>query len=328
MTGPDDVSLGRSFRGEAYSRSDRTLISIFESHERKNPMDARIRTAFTKTFSLITLATVLAGCASTQETSTIQQSVSMLYDRQMALERRLESTEGKARSGGDLYARLEEVQMRIGSLNGRIEELEHKLDLLQKMSPQASSTPASPPVAVAPQAGNTAMEAHPQAQVPARPQPMTTGPASAAVQRPPQAAPAAPPPPASAPPAAAESPDKVAFDRASQLFQQGKFEPARKEFQNIATRYPKSEYADNALFNVGECYLSEKRYQDAIETYQQVMDKYPRGDKAPQALLKQGTAFQQIGDATAAKIIFERLVEKYPGTPAAQAAEKKLKQMP
>jgi tol-pal system protein YbgF len=117
------------------------------------------------------------------------------------------------------------------------------------------------------------------------------------------------------------------FDKASQMLQQGQYEGARKEFQSFLSKYPKSEWADNALYSVGECYLSEKKYQDAIESFQRVLDRYPKGNKVPHALLKQGAAFQQMGDATAARILYERLVEKYPGTPQAQVAEKKLKQM-
>jgi tol-pal system protein YbgF len=279
-------------------------------------MGGRIGSANIRFLLLFFLTAILSGCASTQETSTIQQNLSMLSERQYNLERRLESNEGQSRKGGDFYSKLEELQMRIGKLNGRIDELQHKLELSQRMHSQAPAAALPQTEPGPPPSGSSVMEPE-QTHRPQTPTP----PQFAA--HPPQAAPPPPPPP---PPPV--MPDKAAFDKASQLFQQGKFEPARKEYQGLLAKYPKSEFADNALFNVGECYMSEKRYQDAIETYQQVIDKYPRGGKASQALLKQGTAFQQIGDTTAARIIYERLVEKYPGTPPAQAAEKKLKQMP
>jgi tol-pal system protein YbgF len=119
----------------------------------------------------------------------------------------------------------------------------------------------------------------------------------------------------------------VLYDRASQAFQQGQYDQARKEFQTFLNKYPKHEFADNALYSVGECHLAEKKYQEAVETFQQVLDRYPNGNKVPHALLKQGTAFQQMGDNTAARILYQRLASKYPGSPQAQIAEKKLKQM-
>ena len=45
--------------------------------------------------------------------------------------------------GGDLYARMEELQTRMRNLNGRIEELEHKLDLLQRSQASAAQAPAT-----------------------------------------------------------------------------------------------------------------------------------------------------------------------------------------
>jgi len=241
------------------------------------------------------------GCASTQETSTLQQSMTILYDRQEKMERRLEGFDAQSHKGGDLYARIEELQVRVGRLNGRIEELEHKIEQLSRAAASPPATAASPP----PDHGSA--------------------PPPVAVSPPPPPAPAPPPP--VTPPPERENPEKIQYEKATRAYQSGKYEVARKEFQSFLSKYPKSELADNALFTMGECYFSEKRYQDAIEVYQQVLDQYPRGNKVPNALLKQGTAFQQLGDSTAARILYERLVEKYPGTPQAQAAEKKLKQM-
>lgn len=253
------------------------------------------------------------GCASTSihEMNTIQQNISLLHERVQALERRLDGVDGQSQKRADLYSRLEELQVKVGALNGRIEEQNHKIEQLARAAatpppPSASSSPASaaatttPP---APASGPSATQTSPTAaKATPQPQPSITIPEK-------------------------EDPEKAQFDKASQAFQQGQFDTARKEYQNFVARYPKSPLADSALYSIGECYFSEKRYQDAVEFYQQVVERYPKGSKVPQALLKQGTAFQQMGDATAARILYERLVEKYPDTPQAQAAQKKLKQL-
>lgn len=261
------------------------------------------------------------GCASTQETSTLQQSVSMLYDRVQALEKRVQGMDAQGSKSADLYSRMQEMQMRMGSLNGRIEELDHRIEQISRVS--AASPPHSQ-AQMEPQGSSTVVS------LPPGPGPSPSSSVSVA-----PSSPQTPPfkgVPGSEPPggrtAEAESPEKAHFDRASQLFQQGQYERARKEFQSFVSKYPKSPMADNALYSAGECYLSEKRYQDAIEVFQQVLDRYPKGDRVPHALLKQGTAFQQLGDNTAARILYERLVEKYPDSSQAQIAQKKLKQMP
>ena len=279
-----------------------------------------------------------AGCASRDESLGIQQSINTLYERQQMLERRLEGFDGQVKKGGDLYARLEEMQVRMGALNGRIEELDHKLEQLQRVV-TAAPAPA-PSRASAPQQAVSGEESvfitpSPAAPPPAPGRQPAVKPAPATPQ---PAEPAAEPsaPPAKLPPAAKQNPppqetkevsEKAVYDKAVQAYQKGQYGQARKELQAFVSRYPKSPHADSALFTAGECYLAEKKYQDAVEMYQMVLDKYPKGSKVPDALLKQGNAFQQMGDNTAARILYERLAEKFPGSIQSQVADKKLKQM-
>jgi|GEM_PF-501702 len=280
-------------------------------------------------FLWVLIGTFLSGCATTQETAGLQQSIGILNERIQTLDRRLEVVENQGKKNADLYARMDELQMRVGALNGRVDEMDHKVEQTGRAPVMAPPPPGpgtlSGPSITLPPAATAA-----PAPVPA-PAPATHQPAAPPAQ--PQVASVPPPIKASAPPAPPvsvpekENLEKNQYDKASQLFQQGQFEPARKEFQSFVSKYPKSELADDALFSLGECYLSEKKYQDAIEGYQQLLDRYPNGNRVPYALLRQGTAFQQLGDTTAARILYERLVDKYPNSPQAQAAEKKLKQM-
>ena len=264
---------------------------------------------------------LLAGCASTSETTTIQENLSILNQRQTAIEARLQSTEGASRKSGDMFARTEELQTQMRALNGRIEQLEHKLDQLQRT--QASAVQAPAPQASMPPSGTVVMEEAQPSVHPSRPE------AQAAVPSAPRAAEnyartGAPPP---SPEVQVKNPEQSEFDRGVNLMQQKKYEAARKEFQGFVSRYPKSDLDESALYYVGECYFSDKHYEEAIKAFQQVVDKYPKGAKTAGALLKQGMGWQQMGEATMARIIYTRLVEKFPGTPQAQAAEKKLQQM-
>ncbi len=258
------------------------------------------------------------GCATSQETATMQHSMNMLYERVQSIDRRLEGSENQGQKSADLYTRIEELQMKVGALNGRIEELQYKIEQISRTAsqpapaaePQPSFVP--PPIPPLPSTGAASQPA-PQITIPQAPPPAPKGSATPA----PEAKVSVP----------EKDPEKALYDKASELFQQGQYDAARKEFQNFISKYPKSERADDALFTIGESYSQEKRNQEAIEAYQKVLDRYPGGNRVPHALFRQGVAFQQLGDATAARILFERLTEKFPGTPQAQAAEKRLKQL-
>ncbi len=260
-------------------------------------------------FVVVLFAGLLAGCASTSETTTLQQNLSILNEREAALETRLQSTEGASQKGGELYARMEELQTRMRNLNGRIEELEHKLDLLQRSQAAAAQAPQPS----TPSAGAVVIEEGQPPQQPAKPQPQV-----ALVPSPPPVPPAA---------AQIKSPEQTEFDGGVQLMREKKYEAARKQFQGFVSKFPKSELDESALYEIGESYFLEKHYEDAIKAYQQVLDRYPKGTKTASVLLKQAMGWQNMGETTMARIIYTRLVEKYPGSSQAQAAEKKLQQM-
>jgi len=146
------------------------------------------------------------------------------------------------------------------------------------------------------------------------------------------------PPPVSPPVAGESSPVIGAEDRAAageselyasakQAFDGGKMEIARKGFQEMIKRFPKSERADNAQFWIGESYYREKWYEKAILEYQQVIEQYPNGNKVAASLLKQGFAFANLNDAANARLILRELVKKYPGSNEAAIARKKLESL-
>ncbi len=111
-----------------------------------------------------------------------------------------------------------------------------------------------------------------------------------------------------------------------QAFDQGDSDTAKKHFQELIKRFPKSENADNAQFWIGEIYYREKWYEKAILEYQNVIEKFPKGNKVPAALLKQGLAFQNIGDKANSRLILEELIKKYPKTNEAKIAREKIKE--
>jgi tol-pal system protein YbgF len=112
---------------------------------------------------------------------------------------------------------------------------------------------------------------------------------------------------------------------AKQAFDQGDSEAARKKFQELIERFPKSERADNAQFWIGEIYYREKWYEKSILEYQKVIENYPEGNKVPASLLKQGFAFSNLGDNANSRLILQELLKKYPKSNEAKIARDKLK---
>lgn len=118
-----------------------------------------------------------------------------------------------------------------------------------------------------------------------------------------------------------------AYKKAYDLFAKGDLEGAKREFKKLLEVYPKSKYAENAHFWLGECYFGEKKYEEAILEFDEVIKKYPKGNKVADALFRQGMAFLEMKDTTNAKLILKEVIRRYPQSDQANRARKKLKEI-
>jgi tol-pal system protein YbgF len=129
-----------------------------------------------------------------------------------------------------------------------------------------------------------------------------------------------------------DAPGKTAPVSDASLFKDGtdklsgkKYAAARESFGLLLQKYPKSELASNAQFNIGESYFGEKSYEKAILEYQVVIEKYPKSAKRSSALYKQAVSFEMIGDKENAGTRYRDIVKLYPKSSEAALAAKKLK---
>jgi len=132
------------------------------------------------------------------------------------------------------------------------------------------------------------------------------------------------PVPGTVPPPVDETDDKSSYNDAYETFLREDWAAAQKKFLALLDRYPKSDYADNAQFWIGESFYNQKNYEKAILEYEKVIQNYPQGDKLSSALLKQALAFQAIGRLKEAKIRLRQVIDKAPDSDQAQIAKKKL----
>jgi tol-pal system protein YbgF len=113
-----------------------------------------------------------------------------------------------------------------------------------------------------------------------------------------------------------------ALNYAKRAFDKDDFDTARKGFQKLLKEFPKSEYADDAQFGIGESYFREKWYEKAILEYQKVIENYPKGNMVAASRLKQGISFLRLKDKSNANLIFKEIIEKHPESDAAKIAKR------
>ena len=111
------------------------------------------------------------------------------------------------------------------------------------------------------------------------------------------------------------------------LFGRGKFDDARRTFQQVFDQDPTGDLADNSLFWIGETYYATGKFTDAMKYYKRVTVEFAEQNKAPDALFKIALAFEKTSDLGMAKQTLDEVIRRYPYSSAAASAKSELKRI-
>jgi TolA-binding protein len=92
------------------------------------------------------------------------------------------------------------------------------------------------------------------------------------------------------------------------------------ELNNFLQMYKKSEYRDDALYELGNTYVAEKKNDLAIKTYDQLISEYKNGSFTSKSILKQGLIYYNSDRDEQALIKFKKVAAEFPKTPEALEA--------
>ncbi|HXC24961.1 MAG TPA: tetratricopeptide repeat protein, partial [Gemmatimonadaceae bacterium] len=118
----------------------------------------------------------------------------------------------------------------------------------------------------------------------------------------------------------------------SQLFQaarsqlvQGSNASARSAFQDLLTKYPKSDLAPEAQLSIATTYEAEGNTDAADSTYAYTATTYPKSRSAATAIYKRAVLAQKNGKTDTARKLFHLVIKKYPNSDEASLAHDLLK---
>ena len=101
-------------------------------------------------------------------------------------------------------------------------------------------------------------------------------------------------------------------------------ETANQLFQDVATRFRGTTYAERALFRLGQYHFAEGTYNRARQYFSSLMEQYPRSRLASEASYYAAKSLLIIGTLPQAREELSRCLEKYPGTWIAKFAAEDL----
>lgn len=96
---------------------------------------------------------------------------------------------------------------------------------------------------------------------------------------------------------------------------------------DLVTRYPHSDYADDALYEMARAYIENGQDESAIIAYDRLLSSYPNSNMARKASLEQGLIYRNGKRYDEAVSAFKRTIKDYPSTEEAYSALEALEQV-
>lgn len=102
-------------------------------------------------------------------------------------------------------------------------------------------------------------------------------------------------------------PPKELYEKALNDLKANKLSDADAKFSQFLTTYPKDDLAGNAQYWLGEVYYKQQNFAKAAVAFKEGYSKYPEGTKGPDCLLKLGLSMKALGKRDEACTAFTNL---------------------
>ena len=114
--------------------------------------------------------------------------------------------------------------------------------------------------------------------------------------------------------------DYALFQRGYALGLQHKYAEKISVLRDLVKRYPKSDYADDGVYEIARAQLQQDDERGAIVTYEQLLASYPHSSVARKASLERAMLYRNLGQNDQAIAAYRKTIETYPATEEAYTA--------
>ncbi|MCZ6902276.1 MAG: tol-pal system protein YbgF [Rickettsia endosymbiont of Ixodes persulcatus] len=106
--------------------------------------------------------------------------------------------------------------------------------------------------------------------------------------------------------------DKQAYDLALAAYKDNKLTEAKDKLKNFIQKYPNSSLISNAYFWYGECFFKQKDYNGAAVNYLKGYKELPKGAKSSDGLLKLALSLGELKKTQEACNMLAKLNKEFP----------------
>lgn len=121
------------------------------------------------------------------------------------------------------------------------------------------------------------------------------------------------------------APDLYAWGQAR--FKEGRTTEAIAAFEDVVSRFPGHDLADNALYWTGRCHQQKGDHRLAIDVWQKLPARFPRSPKVSDALFGMAQSHEALGEPAVAEALYDEVVSSYPKAEKLKDAKKALSRL-
>ena len=119
-----------------------------------------------------------------------------------------------------------------------------------------------------------------------------------------------------------------AYDRAVNLvLKEKRYEEAIPEFKAFNVKYPKSTYAANSHYWLGQLLFNKNDLKAAKKEFEIVYTRFTDSPKRSDSMLKLATVEEKLNNKAKAKTLLKELIARYPSSSAAKLAKPQLQKL-
>lgn len=114
--------------------------------------------------------------------------------------------------------------------------------------------------------------------------------------------------------------DYALFQRGCSLGLLKRYSDKINVLEKLVKQYPKSDYADDALYEIARAELQRNNDNAAITSYERLLSVYPHSNMARKASLEKAMIYYNLKNYDAAITSYKQVIKNYPGSEEAYAA--------
>lgn len=119
--------------------------------------------------------------------------------------------------------------------------------------------------------------------------------------------------------------EKASYEDALGLMQSGKSREAAQKLARFIEVWADSPYREGALYWLGTSLFSIEEYKQAIASQDKLIREYPKSSRVPDSMLLVASSQASAGSTKAAAGTLQKIIKNHPGTPQAETAKARLK---